>query len=81
MRDAGAAGRLSVLNSQLKNLKKDQKQLNDQWEAEKQNMTRLQNIKEEVDRVNIEIQQAEREYNLSRSAFRTTFLRRQQWRL
>ena len=66
MRYIGAAGRLSVLNSQLKNLKKDQKQLNDQWEAEKQNMTRLQNIKEEVDRVNIEIQQAEREYNLSR---------------
>ena len=59
-------GRLSVLNSQLRNLKKDQKQLNDQWEAEKQDMTTLQNIKEEVDRVNIEIQQAEREYNLSR---------------
>lgn len=64
--DKAAAGRLTVLDSQLKTLKKDQKLLNDQWEAEKQNMSRLQGIKEEVERVNIEIQQAEREYDLSR---------------
>lgn len=66
--DRGAAGRLTTLNDRLKELKKDQKLLNDQWEAEKQNMSRLQNIKEEVDRVNIEIQQAEREYDLNRAA-------------
>lgn len=31
-------------------------------------MTRLQSIKEEIDRVNLEIQQAEREYDLNRAA-------------
>eukprot|EP00210_Caulerpa_lentillifera_P007379 g7052.t1 len=66
--DRGAAGRLATLNDRLKELKKDQKLLNDQWEAEKKNMSRLQQIKEEVDRVNIEIQQAEREYDLNRAA-------------
>jgi len=63
---SGAASRLEILNNQSRNLKKEQKKMSDQWETEKQHMSRLQKIKEEVDRVNIEIQQAEREYNLSR---------------
>ncbi|VFQ91962.1 unnamed protein product [Cuscuta campestris] len=43
-------------------------ELNQQWEHEKTVMTHLQSIKEEIDRVNLEIQQAEREYDLNRAA-------------
>ncbi|CAA6657424.1 unnamed protein product [Spirodela intermedia] len=43
-------------------------ELTEQWEHEKSVMTRIQSIKEEIDRVNLEIQQAEREYDLNRAA-------------
>nr|TKS08301.1 hypothetical protein D5086_0000105460 [Populus alba] len=45
-----------------------QAELTEQWEHEKSVMTCIQSIKEEIDRVNLEIQQAEREYDLNRAA-------------
>jgi len=42
--------------------------LNAQWQSEKDIITKIQTIKEEIDRVNIEIQQAERDYDLNRAA-------------
>ena len=42
--------------------------MRDQWEHEKSAMTRIQSSKEEVDRVNLEIQQAERDYDLNQAA-------------
>ncbi|KAJ7550397.1 hypothetical protein O6H91_07G098900 [Diphasiastrum complanatum] len=66
--DKAALDRLSRLETELELLKKRQKELTDQWEHEKSVMTRIQSIKEEVDRVNIEIQQAERDYDLNRAA-------------
>ena len=39
-----------------------------QWRDEKDDMERLQSIKEEIDRVNLEIQGAERDYDLNRAA-------------
>jgi len=41
--------------------------LNAQWQSEKDIITKIQTIKER-DRVNIEIQQAERDYDLNRAA-------------
>ena len=64
----GAAGRLKGLDDQLKGLKSQQDDLNAQWNAEKDQMRSLQGIKEEIDRVNLEIQSAERDYDLNRAA-------------
>lgn len=37
-----------------------------QWQSEKAQMARLGDLKEEIERVNMEIQQAERDYDLNR---------------
>lgn len=66
--DKASRDRLTRLETELNLLKQRQKELTDQWEHEKSVMTRIQSIKEEVDRVNIEIQQAERDYDLNRAA-------------
>ncbi|KAL1824464.1 hypothetical protein ACET3Z_011242 [Daucus carota] len=66
--DKASRDRLSRLEGELNLLKETQAELNEQWEHEKTVMTRLQSIKEEIDRVNLEIQQAEREYDLNRAA-------------
>ncbi|XP_028552617.1 chaperone protein ClpB3, chloroplastic [Dendrobium catenatum] len=66
--DKASKERLARLDAELSLLKKKQAELTEQWEHEKSVMTRIQSIKEEIDRVNIEIQQAEREYDLNRAA-------------
>uniref|UniRef100_A0A2N9GYD5 Clp R domain-containing protein n=1 Tax=Fagus sylvatica TaxID=28930 RepID=A0A2N9GYD5_FAGSY len=66
--DKASKDRLNRLEAELALLKEKQAQLTEQWEHEKSVMTRLQSIKEEIDRVNLEIQQAEREYDLNRAA-------------
>ncbi|XP_073044946.1 chaperone protein ClpB3, chloroplastic-like isoform X1 [Primulina eburnea] len=66
--DRASKDRLNRLEAELSLLKQRQAELNEQWEHEKTVMTRLQSIKEEIDRVNLEIQQAEREYDLNRAA-------------
>eukprot|EP01025_Chloroclados_australasicus_P006761 TRINITY_DN12160_c0_g1_i3.p1 TRINITY_DN12160_c0_g1~~TRINITY_DN12160_c0_g1_i3.p1 ORF type:complete len:978 (-),score=157.34 TRINITY_DN12160_c0_g1_i3:403-3336(-) len=66
--DRTAAVRLTQLDSELSNLKYKQGQLNSQWAEEKAQMDNIQRIKTEVDRVNLEIQQAERDYDLNRAA-------------
>ncbi|KAJ9147557.1 hypothetical protein P3X46_029706 [Hevea brasiliensis] len=66
--DRASKDRLSRLEAELSLLKKKQAELTEQWEHEKTVMTRIQSIKEEIDRVNLEIQQAEREYDLNRAA-------------
>ncbi|XP_031397045.1 chaperone protein ClpB3, chloroplastic [Punica granatum] len=66
--DKASKDRLNRLEAELSLLKEKQAQLTEQWEHEKSVMTRIQSIKEEIDRVNVEIQQAEREYDLNRAA-------------
>ncbi|KAK7843760.1 chaperone protein clpb3 [Quercus suber] len=66
--DKASKDRLHRLEAELTLLKEKQAQLTEQWEHEKSVMTRIQSIKEEIDRVNLEIQQAEREYDLNRAA-------------
>ncbi|XVF58389.1 hypothetical protein PTKIN_Ptkin07bG0062500 [Pterospermum kingtungense] len=60
--------RLSYLEAELFLLQDKQAELTEQWEHEKTVVTRMHSIKEEIDRVNVEIQQAEREYDLNRAA-------------
>lgn len=66
--DPASSERLEKLEKELANLKESQHKLNAQWEGEKGVISQIQSLKEEMDRVNIEIQQAEREYDLNRAA-------------
>ena len=60
--------RLERLEKDLGNLKERQSALNAQWQSEKGVIGSIQTIKEQIDKVNIEIQQAELKYDLNRAA-------------
>ena len=66
--DSVSLERSSKIDRELANLKEEQTALNAQWQGEKEFIDRIRNIKAEIDRVNIEIQQAERNYDLNRAA-------------
>ncbi|XP_008796927.2 chaperone protein ClpB3, mitochondrial [Phoenix dactylifera] len=66
--DKASKERLSKLEADLASLKQKQRELTQHWEHEKALMTRIRSIKEEVDRVNLEMEAAEREYDLNRAA-------------
>jgi ATP-dependent Clp protease ATP-binding subunit ClpB len=63
-----ARERLQKIEKELADLKEDQRTLTAQWQSEKDIITEIQTIKEEIDKVNIEVQQAERDYDLNRAA-------------
>ena len=65
--DRAAAARLSALEGQVAQLKKQQAQLSAQWEGERAQMERLSSVKAEIERVNLEVQAAERDYDLNRA--------------
>jgi ATP-dependent Clp protease ATP-binding subunit ClpB len=61
--DPASRERLERLEKELADLKEEQRTLSTQWQSEKGIITRIQSIKEEIDRVNLEIQQARSERN------------------
>jgi ATP-dependent Clp protease ATP-binding subunit ClpB len=66
--DRASQDRLVRLEKELADFKEEQSSLNAQWQLEKQVIDKIQSIKEEIDRVSIEVQQAERDYDLNRAA-------------
>ncbi|CCH67678.1 ClpB protein [Richelia intracellularis HH01] len=66
--DIASKERLEKLEKELADFKEEQSTLNAQWHSEKDVITKIQSVKEEIDRVNLEIQQAERNYDLNRAA-------------
>ncbi|MBD2355939.1 ATP-dependent chaperone ClpB [Tolypothrix sp. FACHB-123] len=66
--DLASRERLERLEKELADLKEEQRTLSAQWQSEKDVITKIQGVKEEIDRVNLEIQQAERNYDLNRAA-------------
>ena len=66
--DKMASSRLKALEKRLAGLKAEQSTVTKRWEAERGAMDRLRAIKEEIDRVNIDVMTAEREYDLNRAA-------------
>jgi ATP-dependent Clp protease ATP-binding subunit ClpB len=66
--DTASKERLLRLEKELADLKEEQSRLNAQWQAEKDIISKLQEIKEAIDKLNLEIQQAERNYDLNRAA-------------
>ena len=66
--DIASRERRERLEKELADLKETQSGLNAQWQAEKDVITEVQKLKEEIDRVNLEVQQAERDYDLNKAA-------------
>ncbi len=66
--DALSKERLSKLEVELGELKQVQSELNAQWQSEKNVIDHIRSIKENIDRVNLEIQQAQRDYDYNRAA-------------
>ncbi|MEG4170407.1 MULTISPECIES: ATP-dependent chaperone ClpB [unclassified Microcoleus] len=66
--NSASIDRLERLEKDLANLKEQQSALNAQWQSEKGVIGNIQKIKEQIDKVNIEIQQAELKYDLNRAA-------------
>lgn len=66
--DRESLDRLEKLNKELGDLKEEQTTLKAQWEAEKQVIDNIRKLKEEIEHVNVEIQQSERDYDLNKAA-------------
>ncbi|AFY76947.1 ATP-dependent chaperone ClpB [Pleurocapsa sp. PCC 7327] len=66
--DEASRARLEKLEKELADLKEEQANLNAQWQSEKEVIDKIRTLKEIIDQVNLEIQQAERDYDLNRAA-------------
>ncbi|WP_267383619.1 ATP-dependent chaperone ClpB [Cyanobacterium sp. uoEpiScrs1] len=66
--DVVSLERLEKLEKELADLKEEQSQLNAQWQSEKEVIDEISKIKEIIDQTNLEIQQAERDYDLNKAA-------------
>jgi len=63
-----AMERLTRINQEIGDLKEKQTGLNLQWQTEKDTIDRVQTLKEQIDQIKLQIEQAERDYNLNRAA-------------
>jgi ATP-dependent Clp protease ATP-binding subunit ClpB len=66
--DRESLDRLEKLNKELGDLKEEQTTLKAQWEAEKSVIDNIRKLKESIEHVNVEVQQAERDYDLNKAA-------------
>ncbi|MGD1864657.1 MAG: ATP-dependent chaperone ClpB [Phormidesmis sp.] len=66
--DPASIDRLEKLEKELADLKEEQAELSAQWQAEKDTIGKVQTIKEEIDRLNVEVEQAERAAELNKAA-------------
>ena len=60
--------RLNRLKKEIENLSKEQKVLNEQWHAEKETLSAINELKEEEERTRLRMNQAERANDLERAA-------------
>jgi ATP-dependent Clp protease ATP-binding subunit ClpB len=66
--DTASQERLTKLEHELADLKAQADELKAQWQAEKEAVQRLRGIREQIEQTKIEIEQAERQYDLNRAA-------------
>jgi ATP-dependent Clp protease ATP-binding subunit ClpB len=66
--DPASKERLAKLERELADLKAESEALKARWQAEKQTVQQLRSIREQIERTKIEIEQAERTYDLNRAA-------------
>jgi len=66
--DAASQERLERLERELAELSEQQSSLNAQWQQEKGAIDELSNLKEEIERVQLQVDQAKRSYDLNKAA-------------
>jgi ATP-dependent Clp protease ATP-binding subunit ClpB len=66
--DAASKDRLAKLEKELAELRAKGDSLKAQWQAEKQAVNRLRSLRQEIEQTKVEIEKAEREYDLNRAA-------------
>src|SRR5262245_3287354 len=66
--DQVSRDRLGKLEKELADLKEEADQLNARWEVEKQSIGRLRELKEEIEKAKVAMEQAQREYDFNRAA-------------
>ncbi|PWU05766.1 MAG: ATP-dependent chaperone ClpB [Terriglobia bacterium] len=66
--DAASKERLSKLEKELADLRAESDALTARWQSEKNAVQRLRQLREQVEQTKVEIEQAERQYDLNRAA-------------
>ena len=66
--DVASKDRLERLEKELADLSEQQSTLNGQWQAEKSSIDELGAIKEEIEQVQLQVEQAKRNYDLNKAA-------------
>jgi ATP-dependent Clp protease ATP-binding subunit ClpB len=66
--DAASKERLGKIEKELADLRARSDSLKAQWQAEKQAVNRLRSIRQEIEQTKMDIEKAEREYDLNRAA-------------
>ncbi|MDX1976033.1 MAG: ATP-dependent chaperone ClpB [Pseudanabaenaceae cyanobacterium bins.68] len=66
--DPESKERLSKITRELADLKENQAVLSNQWQTEKGAIDAIRSLKAEIEQVNVEVAQAERDYDLNRAA-------------
>jgi ATP-dependent Clp protease ATP-binding subunit ClpB len=66
--DAASRDRLERLEKDLAELREQQSALNAQWQAEKGSIDALSALKEEIEQVQLQVEQAKRNYDLNKAA-------------
>jgi ATP-dependent Clp protease ATP-binding subunit ClpB len=67
-KDASSKERLAKLEKELADLKADSDALTARWQAEKNAVQHLRELREQVEQTKVEIEKAERQYDLNRAA-------------
>jgi len=67
-KDAASRGRLKKLEKELGNLKAEGDALKARWQAEKKTVTGLRALREQIEQTKVEMEKAERAYDLNRAA-------------
>jgi ATP-dependent Clp protease ATP-binding subunit ClpB len=66
--DAASKDRLKKIEKEIADLKSEADALKAQWQAEKQGVQRLRALREQLEQIKIEIEKAERQYDLNKAA-------------
>jgi ATP-dependent Clp protease ATP-binding subunit ClpB len=66
--DSASRRRLDELEKELAGLREEQTRLRTQWDAEKAAVTKTRGLREQIEQTKVQIEQAERQYDLNRVA-------------
>ena len=67
-KDEASRERLETLRRELADLREKARGLRTQWEAEKESIGRLQKLREQIEQTKVEVERAERAYDLNKAA-------------